>query len=90
MNGRTQRIGMASAPRRRAVLDRGVAWRHERSSLLQRAEALQRLGPLALAMPRRTGLESEVIAAGKRYQARIEADRKRGANRRVARPRAAR
>lgn len=79
MNGRTQRIGMASAALAAGlVLTAASPGDMSVAAFLQRAEALQRLGPLALAMPEADRLKSEVIAAGKRYQARIEADRKAG------------
>ena len=48
------------------------------AAFLQRASLLERLGPLAIATPDAQLLKSEVIAAGRRYKARIDADRKAG------------
>lgn len=48
------------------------------SAFLARANGLERLGPLAIATPDGQRLKSEVVAAGKRYKARIDADRKAG------------
>lgn len=48
------------------------------AAFLARATSLERLGPLALATPQGNQLKGEVIAAGKRYKARIDADRKAG------------
>ena len=48
------------------------------AAFLVRADALERLGPLALATPQGNQLKGEVIAAGKRYKARIDADRRAG------------
>jgi hypothetical protein len=48
------------------------------AAFLQRASLLQRLGPLAIATPEAQVLKGEVVAAGKRYKARIDADRKAG------------
>ncbi|PZQ22442.1 MAG: hypothetical protein DI569_08280 [Sphingopyxis macrogoltabida] len=48
------------------------------AAFLARADSLMRLGPLALAMPEADRLKGEVIAAGKRYQARNDADRRAG------------
>ncbi|KTE17808.1 hypothetical protein ATE71_01555 [Sphingopyxis sp. H115] len=48
------------------------------AAFLARAASLERLGPLALATPQGNRLKSEVIAAGKRYKARIDAQRKAG------------
>lgn len=48
------------------------------AAFLARATSLERLGPLALATPQGNQLKDEVIAAGKRYKARIDADRKAG------------
>ena len=48
------------------------------AAFLQRATALERLGPLAIATPDAQYLKAEVVAAGKRYKARIDADRKAG------------
>lgn len=48
------------------------------ATFLARAAVLERLGPLALAAPDAQVLKSEVIRAGKRYKARIDADRKAG------------
>lgn len=45
---------------------------------LARASVLERLGPLAIAAPDAQLLKGEVIAAGKRYKARIDAERKTG------------
>lgn len=47
-------------------------------AFLTRATSLERLGPLALATPQGNQLKDEVVAAGKRYKARIEADRRAG------------
>jgi hypothetical protein len=48
------------------------------AAFLTRAPSLERLGPLALATPQGNQLKDEVVAAGKRYKARIEADRRAG------------
>lgn len=48
------------------------------AAFLQRASLLERLGPLAIATPDAQYLKAEVVAAGKRYKARIDADRKAG------------
>ena len=48
------------------------------AAFLMRADSLARLGPLALATPQGNQLKGEVIAAGKRYKARIDADRRAG------------
>ena len=48
------------------------------ATFLQRASLLERLGPLAVATPEAQLLKGEVIAAGRRYKARIDADRKAG------------
>lgn len=48
------------------------------AAFLQRATLLERLGPLAIATPEAQYLKAEVVAAGKRYKARIDADRKAG------------
>lgn len=48
------------------------------ATFLARASLLERLGPLALATPEAQVLKGEVVGAGKRYKARIDADRKAG------------
>jgi hypothetical protein len=48
------------------------------AAFLTRADSLARLGPLALATPQGNQLKGEVVAAGKRYKARIDADRRAG------------
>lgn len=48
------------------------------AAFLQRAGLIERLGPLAIATPEAQVLKGEVVAAGKRYKARIDADRKAG------------
>ena len=48
------------------------------AAFLARADSISRLGPLALATPQGNQLKNEVIAAGKRYKARIDADRRAG------------
>ena len=48
------------------------------AAFLARANSLERLGPLALATPQGNQLKDEVVAAGKRYKARIEAERRAG------------
>lgn len=48
------------------------------AAFLSRAASLERLGPLALATPQGHQLKGEVIAAGKRYKARIDAERRAG------------
>lgn len=48
------------------------------AAFLVRADSISRLGPLALATPQGNQLKGEVIAAGKRYKARIDADRRAG------------
>lgn len=48
------------------------------AAFLARADAVMRLGPLAMATPDAHRLKGEVIAAGKRYKARIDAQRKAG------------
>lgn len=45
---------------------------------LERAEPLTRLGPFALASPEAERLKAEVVAAGRRYEARIAAQRRAG------------
>ncbi len=48
------------------------------AAFLIRADSVARLGPLAFATPQGNALKGEVIAAGKRYKARIDADRRAG------------
>ncbi|NIJ36388.1 hypothetical protein FHR22_001037 [Sphingopyxis panaciterrae] len=48
------------------------------AAFLARAEPVMRLGPLAAATPEGHRLKDEVVAAGKRYKARIDAQRKAG------------
>ena len=48
------------------------------AAFLARATALERIGPLALATPQGNQLRGEVVAAGKRYKARIDAERRAG------------
>ena len=48
------------------------------AAFLTRADSISRLGPLALATPQGNQLKGEVIAAGKLYKARIDADRRAG------------
>ena len=48
------------------------------AAFLSRADSISRLGPLALATPEGNRLKGEVIAAGKRYKARIDAERRAG------------
>ena len=48
------------------------------AAFLSRAASLERLGPLALATPQGNQLKGEVVAAGKRYKAQIDARRKAG------------
>lgn len=48
------------------------------AAFLARADSVMRLGPLAAATPEGLRLRNEVVAAGKRYKARIDADRKAG------------
>lgn len=48
------------------------------AAFLARAAPIERLGPLALATPQGHQLKGEVIAAGKRYKARIDAERRAG------------
>lgn len=48
------------------------------AAFLTRADSIARLGPLALATPQGNQLKGEVVAAGKRYKARIDADRRAG------------
>ncbi|HMQ20142.1 MAG TPA: hypothetical protein PKC77_13385 [Sphingopyxis sp.] len=48
------------------------------AAFLARADSVLHLGPLATATPEGLRLRDEVIAAGKRYKARIDADRKAG------------
>lgn len=48
------------------------------AAFLARATSLERLGPLALATPTGSQLKGEVIAAGRRYKARIDAERRAG------------
>ncbi len=48
------------------------------AAFLARAGSLERLGPLALATPQGLQLKNEVVAAGKRYKARIDAERRAG------------
>lgn len=48
------------------------------AAFLARASLLERLGPLAIATPEAQRLKGEVVAAGKRYKARIDIDRKAG------------
>lgn len=48
------------------------------AAFLTRADSVMRLGPLAIATPEGNRLKSEVVAAGKRYKARIDAQRRAG------------
>ena len=48
------------------------------AAFLARAASLERLGPLALATPQGNQLKGEVVAAGKRYKTRIDAERRAG------------
>jgi len=48
------------------------------AAFLMRADSVARLGPLALATPQGNQLKGEVVAAAKRYKARIDAQRKAG------------
>ena len=48
------------------------------AAFLARAASIERLGPLAFATPQGHQLKSEVVAAGKRYKARIDAERRAG------------
>ncbi len=48
------------------------------AAFLARATPLERLGPLALATPQGIQLKGEVVAAGRRYKARIDAERRAG------------
>ncbi|MBA3941275.1 MAG: hypothetical protein C0520_08710 [Sphingopyxis sp.] len=48
------------------------------AAFLARAGSIERLGPLAIATPEGIRLKSEVVAAGRRYKARIDAERKAG------------
>ena len=48
------------------------------AAFLARAASIERLGPLALATPQGHQLKGEVVAAGKRYKARIDAERRAG------------
>ena len=48
------------------------------SAFLTRADSISRLGPLALATPEGNRLKGEVVAAAKRYKARIDAQRRAG------------
>lgn len=48
------------------------------AAFLARAGSIERLGPLALATPQGHQLKNEVVAAGKRYKARIDAERRAG------------
>jgi hypothetical protein len=48
------------------------------AAFLARADSVMRFGPLAVATPEGNRLKGEVIAAGKRYKARIDAQRKAG------------
>lgn len=48
------------------------------AAFLLRADSVSRLGPLAVATPEGIHLKNEVIAAGKRYKARIDAQRRAG------------
>jgi hypothetical protein len=48
------------------------------AACLARADSVMRFGPLAAATPEGSRLKGEVIAAGKRYKARIDGQRKAG------------
>lgn len=48
------------------------------ATFIARADSVMRLGPLAAATPEASRLKGEVIAAGKRYKARIDAERRAG------------
>jgi len=48
------------------------------AAFLMRADSISRLGPLALATPQGNQLKGEVVAAGKRYKAGIDAARRAG------------
>lgn len=48
------------------------------AAFLARAGSIERLGPLALATPQGHQLKNEVVAAGRRYKTRIDAERRAG------------
>lgn len=48
------------------------------AAFLMRADSVARLGPLALATPEGNRLKGEVVAAARRYKARIDAQRRAG------------
>jgi len=48
------------------------------AAFLARSDAVLRLGPLAMATPEASRLKGEVVAAAKRYKARIDAERRAG------------
>ncbi|WP_422061963.1 hypothetical protein [Sphingopyxis sp.] len=79
MTYRGMRIGSAIAALGAGALLCGMApGDMSVAAFLQRATLLERLGPLAIATPDAQYLKGEVVAAGKRYKARIDADRKAG------------
>ncbi|UKK84467.1 hypothetical protein L7H23_18145 [Sphingopyxis sp. BSN-002] len=79
MTFRAMRIGSALAALSAGAMLCGMApGDMSVAAFLQRATLLERLGPLAIATPEAQYLKSEVVAAGKRYKARIDADRKAG------------
>ncbi|SKB43799.1 hypothetical protein SAMN06295937_100616 [Sphingopyxis flava] len=48
------------------------------AAFLARSDAILRLGPLAMATPEASRLKGEVIAAARRYKARVDAERRAG------------
>lgn len=79
MTNRGMRIGSAFAALGAGALLCGMApGDMSVAAFLARASLIERLGPLALATPEAHYLKGEVIAAGKRYKARIDAERKAG------------
>lgn len=79
MTRRNMRIGSAFAAIGAGLMLCGMApGDMSVAAFLARAGQLERLGPLAIATPEAHYLKGEVIAAGKRYKARIDAERKAG------------
>ena len=76
---RAKRLGAPVAALGAAILLCGMAPGDMNvAAFLTRADSIARLGPLALATPEGSRLKGEVVAAARRYKARIDAQRKAG------------
>ena len=79
IRGISRRTGIAALAASAGVLLCGMAPGDMNiAAFLTRADSVARLGPLALATPEGNRLKGEVVGAGKRYKARIDAQRKAG------------